>query len=193
MADLRARESVSARALEFLVLNATRTGAVIGAVWDEIDIKEKIWTVPPARIGTKIDGDKPRKVPLTAGSLKILTSLPREDGNPHLFIGGKRGRGLSNMAMAELLKGMAYPSTTPGELATVHGMRSAFKDWATERSNFANEVSEAALWHVVADKVEAAYRRGELLEKRRRLMADWAKFCSQPVSKVTDKIVSIRS
>jgi integrase len=191
MADLRKRESTSARALEFLVLNAARTGAVIGATWDEIDTKEKVWTVPASRIGTKINGDKPRKVPLSIRSLEILASLPHEEGNPHVFIGGKPGQGLSNMAMAELLKGMAYPSTTPGELATVHGMRSAFKDWATERTNYPNEVSEAALWHVVADKTEAAYRRGELLEKRRRLMADWAKFCSAPRSQLAAKVLAL--
>jgi integrase len=189
MADLRGRDSISARALEFLVLTAARTGAVIGATWDEIDLNAKVWTVPPSRAGTKIDGTKPRRVPLSERAVEILKQLPREKGNRHVFIGGRAGRGLSNMALAELLKGMAYPSTTPGELATVHGMRSTFKDWAAERTSYENVVSEAALWHVVADKVEAAYRRGDLFEKRRRLMAEWARHCA--TAKSAGKVVPI--
>jgi len=182
MADLRELQGSGARALEFLVLTAARTTAVIGGTWDEIDLRERIWIVPASRAGTKIGDDKPRRVPLSDRALQILTELRGEDGNPHVFVGGKRGRGLSNMAMAKLLKSMGYPSTTQGKLPTVHGMRSTFKDWASERTNYPGEVSEAALWHVVADKVEAAYRRGDLFEKRRRLMNDWARYCSKRVT-----------
>lgn len=172
MSDLREREGLAARALEFTILCAARTGAVIGATWDEIDLGAKVWTVPPDRAGTKIEGGKPRRVPLSARAVEILAHLPRERGNPHVFIGPAEGRGLSNGAMGKVLKRMGRDDIT------VHGFRSCFKDWVSERTNYANHVSEAALWHSIADKVEAAYRRGDLFEKRRRLMADWAKFCA---------------
>jgi integrase len=178
MTDFRKRPGTSARALEFTILCVARTGATIGATWPEIDLKGRIWTVPPERAGAKIHGDKPRRVPLTDRAIEILESLPREDGNPHVFIGAREGSGLSNMAMAELMKGIAAPSTTPGKIATVHGMRSSFKDWATECTNYPDVVSEAALWHAVADKVERAYRRGELFEKRKRLMGEWTRYCA---------------
>jgi integrase len=173
MSELHAREGISARALEFKALTAARTSAVIGATWDEVDLNAKLWTVPPSRAGTKITGEepKPRRVPLSGRVLEILKELPREKGNPHVFIGGKAGEPLSNMAMLELMRGMR-PGYVP------HGVRSTFKDWCSEKTNYPNEVSEAALWHSVADKVEAAYRRGDLFEKRRRLMEEWARYCS---------------
>ena len=177
---LRERDGIAPRALEFTILTAARTGAVIGATRDEIDLPGKVWTVPPARAGTKIDVDKPRRIPLSDRAIEILKALPTEAGNQHLFIGGKEGRGLSNMAMAELMKDMAFPSTTPGRLAVPHGFRSTFKDWASECTNCPNHVSEAALWHAIADKVEAAYRRGDLFDKRRKLMAEWARYCGLP-------------
>ncbi len=185
VAELRDVEGITARALEFAILTAGRTGAVIGAVWDEVDLQAKTWTVPPERIGTKITGDdaKPRLVPLSDRAIEILKALPREKGNPHVFIGQKRRikpgkkrtEALSNMAMLELMREMR-PGFVP------HGFRSSFKDWAVETTNYPNMVSEAALWHVVADKVEAAYRRGDLFEKRRRLMANWAKYCAGRLS-----------
>ena len=182
---LRGREGIAARALEFLILCAARTGAVIGATRDEIDFTQKVWTVPPERAGAKIiandDDPKPRRIPLSDRAIDILKALPQEDDNPHLFIGGKKGCGLSNAAMAELMKDMAFSSTTPNRLATAHGFRSTFKDWVSECTNYPNHVSEAALWHAVADKVEAAYRRGDLFEKRRRLMNEWAKYCATPI------------
>ncbi|MDF0521591.1 integrase arm-type DNA-binding domain-containing protein [Bradyrhizobium yuanmingense] len=178
MAELRRREGIAARALEFLILTAAPTGAVIGARRDEVDFEQKVWTVPPDRAETKISVDQPRRVPLSDRAMEILKGLPIEDGNPYLFIGGKAGSGISNMAMAELMKDLAWPSTTPDRLATVHGFRSSFKDWVSETTNFPNHVSEAALWHAVADKVEAAYRRGDLFNKRRRLMVAWAQYCT---------------
>ena len=176
MAELRDREGLTSRTLEFTILTAARTGAVIGALLEEIDFKAKVWTVPPERAGTKMIGDdpKPRRVPLSARAVEILTSLPRQRGNPHLFIGAKPGASLSNMAMLELMREMR-PGYVP------HGFRSTFKDWCSETTNYAAEVSEAALWHVVADKVEA-YRRGDLFEKRRRLMDEWAGYCSGPAA-----------
>jgi integrase len=171
VAELRDIEGVSAQALQFTILTAGRTGAVIGALRTEIDFDTKIWTVPPERAGTKIDGDESRRIPLCDRAIEILKALPSEDGNPHIFIGIKPGSHLSNMAMLELMREMR-PGYVP------HGFRSSFKDWCSETTNYPNEVSEAALWHVVADKVEAAYRRGDLFEKRRQLMSDWAAYCA---------------
>lgn len=169
MAELRQRDSISARALEFTVLTAARTGETIGAQWDEIDLTSKTWTIPSSRM----KAGKEHTVPLTERALEILNGLTREAGSPYVFPGAKAKAPLSNMAMLELLRGMR-----PG--STVHGMRSAFKTWASEATNHPNIVSEAALAHTIPDKVEKAYRRGELLEKRRRLMRDWANYCARP-------------
>jgi integrase len=161
VAELRGRDSLSARALEFTLLTAVRTGETIGATWDEIDFAAKVWTIPAARM----KAGKAHRIPLSDQAIKILTVVPRE--GEHIFP-------LSNMAMLELLRGMR-----PG--TTVHGFRSSFRDWAAERTSYPNEVAEAALAHTVGDKVEKAYRRGDLFEKRRRLMADWSAWCSRPV------------
>lgn len=173
MKELSARQGVAARALEFFILTTSRPGAVIGAQWDEIDFENKVWTVPAKRAGTKIYGVKARRIPLSDQAITLLKSLPRERGNSHVFIGLRAGGSLSNMAMLQQLKRMGRDDVT------VHGFRSTFKDWATETRNYPNHLSEAALWHAVADKVEAAYRRGDLFEKRRRMMDDWAKYCAR--------------
>ena len=112
---------------------------------------------------------RPHRVPLTGRALKLLEELPREDDNPHVFVGGRRAKGMSNMAMLILIWSMK-----PG--TTVHGFRSSFRDFASERTTFAREVAEAALAHVIGDKTETAYARSDLFEKRRSLMADWARF-----------------
>jgi integrase len=157
---------------------------VTGATWSEIDLTERLWTVPLDRAGAKIGGNQPRRVPLSDRAIELLKALPREDGNPHVFI-GMAGKGLSNMAMLTLLKRMNRSDIT------THGFRSTFKDWCTEQTSYPNIVSEAALWHVVADRVEGAYRRGDVLDKRRRLMADWARYCaSDPAS--AGKVVPMR-
>jgi integrase len=174
MSELRQRSAVAARALEFLILTATRTGAVITATWDEIDLKERVWTVPHDRAGTKIGGNEPRRVPLSDRAIELLKALPREQNNPYIFIGASTGKPLSSMAMLTLMERM-------GRDETAHGFRSSFKNWASERTSYPNFVSEAALFHVVADKTEAAYRRTDLFQKRIRMMADWAKFCSSTV------------
>jgi integrase len=185
--NLKERTGVAARALEFLILTAARTGAVVGATWDEINLDSKVWTVPPDRAGTKIDGDKPRRVPLSDRTIQVLKALPVEEDNPHVFIGLRHRAGLSNMAMMQQLKRMGR-----GDI-TVHGFRSTFKDWVSERTNYPSEVSEAALWHAVADKVEAAYRRGDLFEKRRRLMQDWAQYCNSHSAKENVVVLHARS
>jgi integrase len=172
MAKLRAKEGVSARALEFTILTVARTGDTIGAIRREIDRAEKLWTVPAARVkGKKGARKRDHVVPLTKQALAALDEVPLYGS--YLFPGGKQGVGLSNAAMSELLKGMGYSP----DYATVHGFRSTFKDWAGDLTAYPNEMSEMAMAHTVDDKVEAAYRRSDMREKRRRMMADWAAYC----------------
>jgi integrase len=180
MAELQGREGISARALEFLILTAARTAEVLGATWNEFDLPNKLWTIPAERM----KASREHRVPLSDAATDLLKSLPKETKNPHVFVGGRKGQGLSNMAMLELLRGMR-----PG--LTVHGFRSTFKDWAAERTNYPNIVSEMALAHTIDNKVEAAYRRGDLLEKRRQLMRDWAKYCAAKPA-TGSNIVSMR-
>ncbi len=175
------REGTAARALEFTILTAARTGEVIGATWDEVDLANKVWVIPAGRI----KGGREHRVPLTDPTLQILKSLPREDGNRFVFI-GPRAAGLSITAMAALLKRMDRNDIT------VHGFRSTFRDWAAERTNYPNHVVEMALAHVIGDKVEAAYRRGDLFEKRLRLMAEWAKYCVSGAAPGSTSIILMR-
>jgi integrase len=176
---LRAQEGVSARALEFAILTAARTGEVIGARLAEISERDKVWTVP----GERMKAGKEHRVPLSARALAIVNGIDRfgdsEQGNDaqseagaFVFPGGKPGKALSNMAFLMLLRRMKR------EDLTAHGFRSTFRTWAAERSNFPREVIEAALAHTVGNKVEAAYQRGDLFEKRRRVMEAWAQFCT---------------
>jgi len=166
-AELRAKRDISAHALEFLILTAARTSEVIGARWSEIDFAEKLWTVP----ATRMKSGRPHIVPLSDRAIQILSEAPRESDGGFIFIGRRAHKPLSNMALLEMLRGMR-----PG--LTVHGFRSTFRDWAGDRTNYAREVMEAALAHVVIDETEAAYRRSTAVQKRRRMMAEWAKFCS---------------
>jgi integrase len=181
MASLRAAEGQAARALEFTILTAARTGEVIGARCDEFDLAEKTWTIPAERMKAAVE----HRVPLTAPALAIAKALiqSRDPKQPFVFPGGKPGKPLSNMAMAALLDRMGRDDIT------VHGFRSTFRDWAAERTSFAAEVAEMALAHTIGDKTEAAYRRGDLFDKRRRLMEAWAKHCAtvvKPGAKVVD-------
>jgi len=169
MAEVRGREAISARALEFTVLTAARTSETTGAAWDEINSVQKIWTIPAARM----KANKDHRVPLSGRALEILKELPREHGNNHVFIGARPRKPLSNMAMLELMRGMR-PGYVP------HGFRSTFRDWAAECTGYPNHVVEMALAHAIPSGVEAAYRRGDLFEKRRRLMNEWAAFCGRP-------------
>lgn len=182
MEDLRDRKGISARALEFTILTAARTSETIMAKWPEFDLKAGVWTVPADR--TK--AGREHRVPLSERALKILKEIPREKGSAFVFPGAKPKKPISNMAMLELVRGM-----TDGEL-TVHGFRSSFRDWAGEATNFAREVAEAALGHVVGDKSEAAYRRGDALEKRRKLMEAWARFCASPTKPQGSNVTPIR-
>jgi integrase len=168
MRPLRAREGASARALEFLILTAARTGEVIGGRAREVDVKSRMWTIPPSR--TK--SGREHRVPLSKRALEIVTACGRLAPDAFLF-SALDGKPLSNMAMLELLRGMGHADIV------VHGFRSSFKDWAAETTGHENIVTEMALAHVVADGAEAAYRRGDLMLKRRTLMDDWADYCSR--------------
>lgn len=170
METLRAADGMSARALEFLILTAARTGEVIGALWDEIDLENALWTVPPVRM----KAGREHRVPLPPRALEILdaVSLSRDMPGGFVFSGNQEGKGLSQMAMT-----MALRRCGRGQY-TVHGFRSAFRDWAAEETSTSREIAEAALAHVVGDKTERAYRRGDALQKRRQLMEDWAAFCA---------------
>jgi integrase len=179
--ELRACKGTAALALEFIVLTAARRGEVIGARWPEIDVAAKTWTVPAQRMKS----GREHKVPLSARALEILAGLPREkrqDG--FVFIGARAAGPLGNMAMLRILRGLK-------RAVTIHGFRSSFRDWAAEQTNFPREVAEAALAHAVGDKVEAAYRRGDLFKKRAALMEAWAKYCARPVSAEGGKVVAI--
>jgi integrase len=173
MAVLRADGSIAALALECTVLTAARTGEVIGATWGEIDI-QAVWTVPAERM----KAGRKHRVPLTEAALDVLRKAARlrrsEDAEDYVFPGMKDGKPMSNMAMNMLLRRMER--TDP----TVHGFRSTFRDWAAAATAHPREVAEQTLAHSLSDKVEAAYRRGDLFEKRRRLMDDWAAYCARP-------------
>jgi integrase len=184
MAKLRAKDSISSRALEYTILTACRTGDTIGAVHTEIDTGNGLWTIPKERVkGKKGARRKDHIIPLSKRALAIIAGVPKGE---FLFPGESDNGALSSAAMSELLKGMGYAP----DLATVHGFRSTFKDWCGDMTSFPNEMSEIALAHTVSDKTEAAYRRGDMIEKRRRMMEAWAKYCASP-SVRTDNVVSI--
>jgi integrase len=156
--SLRAKSGTSARALEFSILTAARTGEVIGVRWSEIDVTTKLWAIPAERM----KGKREHRVPLSDRAMQLVDERPRD---------GDLVFPLSNMGMLELVRDML------GKGATVHGFRSTFRDWASETTAYPNEMCEIALAHVVSDKTEAAYRRGDMMEKRRQLMSDWASYC----------------
>jgi integrase len=168
MAELRERTGIAARALEFTILTAARTGEALGARWPEIDLVQRIWVVPPERMKM----GRAHRVPLSPRAVEIVAKMAEVRRNEFVFAGQKLGRHLSNMALLMLLRGLR-----PG--VTTHGFRSSFRDWAAERTTTPAFVAEAALAHVVADQVEAAYRRSDLLEKRRKLAEAWSAYCGR--------------
>jgi integrase len=165
MVDLRNAEGMGARALEFAILTAARSGEVRGAVWDEISLAEKLWTIP----GKRMKAGKAHRVPLTDDAIRILKALPRFDDCPYVFA-SPRGKMLSDMTLSAVTRRMKVD-------VVPHGFRSTFKDWARSNTNYPDEVSELALAHISSDETRAAYARDELLPKRRLLMIDWAKYC----------------
>ena len=178
MAALRRRDGISARALEFLILTAARSGEVRLAVWSEIDIDREVWTIPKSRM----KAGREHRVPLSGPALNLLRELPRFAGSPYVFT-SPRGGPLSDMALSTVCRRMQVN-------AVPHGFRSTFKDWARSSTAYSDEVSELALAHVSSDATRAAYARDELMTKRARLMSDWAKFCSIILS---SKVTPIRS
>lgn len=166
MAALRAREGLAARALEFAILCASRSGEVRGALWSEINREKAIWTIPAERM----KAGKEHRVPLSTPAVKLLEGLPRAD-NSDLVFAGADDKPLSDMALTAVMRRMEVD-------AVPHGFRSTFRDWVGDCTNHPRDVAEFALAHKLADKVEASYRRSDALEKRRRMMEDWASFCA---------------
>jgi integrase len=181
MTALSSRDAVAARALEFTVLTAARTGEAIGAQWDEIDPVERTWTIPAERMKSGRD----HRVPLSDAAVALVERMGTVRQDNHVFPSERINKPLSNMAMLVLLRRMGR-----GDLTT-HGFRATFRTWAADRTAFPREVVEAALAHVVGSKVEAAYQRGDLFEKRRRLMDEWARFCATPGT--AGEVVSLKA
>jgi integrase len=169
VASLHEQPGISAHALEFLILTATRTGETLGATWDEVDIGAKLWTIPAGRM----KAGKEHRVPLSDAALAVLKEMREIRHSDYVFPGGRDRRPLSEMSLLMLLRRMKH-----GDI-TAHGFRSTFRDWAAERTTFPREVAEAALAHAIPDAVEAAYRRGDLVDKRRKLMDAWAAYCAR--------------
>jgi integrase len=167
MAELRSKEAIAASALEFAILTAAGTGEVIGATWAEFDLEHRLWSVSSERM----KAGKERRVPLSDAAMEIIEKMAAIRLSDYIFPGQRTSRPLSQMAMLMLLRRMGR-----GDL-TAHGFRSTFSDWCAEQTNFPSEVREMALAHIVSDKVEAAYRRGDLFQKRRQLAEAWAHYC----------------
>lgn len=178
VSNLKKRDGISARALEFLILTAARSGEVRGATWTEIDLENKMWVIPAERMKV----DKEHRVPLSKEALELLKTLPKMKGDDHLFP-APRGGELSDMALSSVVKRMEID-------AVPHGFRSTFRDWCSEHTNYPTAVAEMALAHTIGNKVEAAYRRGDLLAKRTKLMNEWAKYCHTP--QVNGDVISLR-
>jgi integrase len=176
MADLRKVKGASARCLELAALTATRSAEARLAKWSEFssldDPEQAVWVVPAERMKAK----KEHRIPLSAAAVDLVNALPRTEGVDHLFTNTK-GKPLSDMAMVALMRRLGAKDSS-GKVCVPHGLRSSFRDWAAEHTNFPNELCEMALAHAIPNQVEAAYRRGDMLAKRRELMQHWANFCA---------------
>ena len=175
ISELRQRDAIAAYALEFAILAGGRTGEIIGAKWSEFDLEEKLWIVPAGRM----KAEREHRVPLSTRALHILDELQKARINDFVFI-AQRDRPLSNMAMLQLLKRMGRngpEARKAGKHITTHGFRSTCRDWAGDCTNYPREILEQVLSHTISSKAEAAYRRGDALDKRRVLMQDWCNYC----------------
>jgi integrase len=181
MAKFRPDTSVASSALRFITLTASRLGEAINATWDEIDLTAKVWTVPASRMKAGVE----HRVPLSDGAVAVLESMRAVRQSAYVFPGRIAGKSIGNHSVWRLAK-----AASGDKALTVHGLRSSFRDWAAECTNFPREVAEMALAHAIPNAVEAAYRRGDLFEKRRRLMEAWAQFCGKPAT--GSKVVAIR-
>jgi integrase len=164
MGKLRQQKGTAAKALEFAILTAARSGEVRGATWGEIDLRNGLWVIP----GTRMKAGKDHRVPLSSDAVVLLKNQPRIEGNDLIF-SAPRGGVLSDMTLSAVMRRMKR-SEVP------HGFRSTFRDWAAERTDYPRDIAEMALAHSISNAVEAAYRRGDMLEKRRMMMNDWANF-----------------
>lgn len=180
MKALGTREGFSARALEFAILCAARSGEVRGAVWSEIDLESRMWTVPAERM----KAGKEHRVPLSSEALRLLKALPRIEGSSYVFP-GRQGGDLSDMSLSKVTREMQVD-------AVPHGFRSTFRDWVGDATNYPRDLVEFALAHTLDSKTEAAYRRGDALEKRRHLMEDWAQFCNSSTSGPASDAIAAR-
>ena len=169
VAKLRKDSSVGARCLEFITVTAARLGEAINAEWDEIDLANRVWVVPASRM----KADREHRVPLSGAALAVLKAVQAIRQSDYVFPGTRQGRPVGENTPVRLAKQAA------GSNITVHGLRSTFRDWASERTSFSREVAEMALAHAIPNAVEAAYRRGDLFEKRRKLMDAWAAYCAK--------------
>jgi integrase len=182
LVELRNRQAVSARALEYVILTAARAGEVLGARWDELDLTAKVWTVPAERMKAR----REHRVPLSGPAIALLHHMSEVRQGDFIFPGSGINSPIDQSTMRALLKYMGRGD------ATIHGYRSSFRDWAAERTNFPREVCEAALAHAVDSATEAAYRRSDLFQKRRQLMDPWAKFCAAAPA-ATGEVVPLRA
>ena len=178
MASLRAQEGIGARALEFTILTASRTTEALLAEWPEFDFIHRLWTVPASRM----KASKEHRVPLSEATLRVLAVMREQSEGKYVFPGAKDKRPLSNMAMLAVLRRMERTDLT------VHGFRSTFRDWVAEATTYSHEMAEMALAHTIGNKVEAAYRRGDLYQKRCRMMEEWATYCDEPEPRVAEVI-----
>ena len=197
VADLRKRVGMAARALEFAAFTAARSGEVRGAVWTEFDLSAALWTIPAERM----KAGREHRVPLTPELVAMLRALPRMDGSSFVFF-APRGGMLSDMALSAVMRRMQEAATAEGgagfidlrsgRSAVPHGLRSTFRDWAAERTDYPHEMAEIALAHNVGSVVERAYRRGDMLEKRRTMMAAWGRFLRGDAGQKVVQLGSVR-
>jgi len=179
MAKLRQDTSAAARCLEFIVLTGVRLAEATGAAWSEIDFEARTWVIPPSRM----KGGREHRVPLSDAAITVLEAMRAVRMSDFVFPGMRHGQPVGPRTIQDLVKNLG------GEI-TVHGFRSSFRDWAAERTSFPREVAEMALAHAIPDAVEAAYRRGDLFEKRQKLMAAWAAYCAK-VETDAGKVVAL--
>lgn len=170
-ADLGQREGMGARALEFLAMTASRSGEIRGATWDEIDFEVGLWIIPADRMKMS----REHRIPLTSEAVALLVALPRFDGSPHVFPAAKGGM-ISDMTISAVMRRQGFKDARTGRTAVPHGLRSTFRDWAAERTEYPRDMAEISLAHNVGSEVERAYRRGDMVEKRRAMMDAWGRF-----------------
>jgi len=182
MAELQARPGVSARALEFTILTAARSGEALGARWDEFNLAERLWIIAAERMKAR----KEHRAPLSDAAVGIVEAMAASRNGDLVFTGRVANKPMNRVALEQVIRRMGRSDTT------VHGFRSTFRDWVAERTSYPGEMAEMALAHAVNNAVEAAYRRGDMLDRRRRLMQDWADFCSAPVATDATKVVTLR-